>query len=229
MKSLVFDTGTVISLIMNNTLWVLEALKKKFDGEFYIGSIIKYELVDRPIKGKKFKFEAIMIEDFIKRGILKVYDKDLKASTNKIMGLANKVFSTSDGFLKLFHDGEMEGLALVKELKANALLIDERSTRMVIENPKNMKDMLTRKLHTKVWINKDNLKLFLREIGMVNVLRSSELLILAYERGLMDKYISSHEDEYELVEGMLWGTKLRGCSISVDEIYDIIRLEGLKK
>ena len=229
MKSLVFDTGTIIGLILNNSLWILESLKKKFGGEFYITPIVKYELVDRPIKGKKFKFEAIIIADYIKRGILKVYDSDLKVKTNRIMSFANKVFSSSDGFLKLFQEAEMEALALVKEINADALLIDERSTRVLVENPKNLVKLLTKKLHTKVWINNDNLKMFLKEVGKVSVLRSAELLVLAYEQGLMDKYISSYEDEKELLEAILWGTKLRGCSISVDEINDIIKLEGLRK
>ena len=229
MKSLVFDTGTIIGLILNNSLWVLEPLKKKFGGEFYITPTVKYELVDKPIKGKKFKFEAIIIESYIKRGILKVYEGDLKVKTNRIMSFANKVFSTSDGFLKPFHDAEMESLALVKEIGADALLIDERSTRVLIENPKNLVKLLTKKLHTKVWINSNNLKMFLKEVGKVSVLRSAELLVLAYEQGFMDKYISSYEDEKDLLEGILWGTKLRGCSISVDEINEIVKLEGLRK
>lgn len=229
MKSLVFDTGTVISLILNSSLWILEPLKKKFGGEFYISKTVKYELIDKPMKGKKFKFEAIILEDYIKRGVLKVYEDDLSVKTNRILGFANKVFSTKDGFLKLFHEAEMECLALVKELKADGFLVDERSARMVIENPNNMVKLMSKKLHTKVFLNKDNLKAFLSEVGKVSILRSAELLILAYEFGLMDKYISSYKDEHELVEGILWGTKLRGCSISVDEINDVIRLEGLKK
>lgn len=228
MKSIVFDTGTIISLVINNVLWLLEPLKKKFNGEFYITNAVKYELIDKPMKGKKFKFEAIMVEDYIKRGIIKVYTGDLKVKTNRLLGFANKVFNTNDGPLNLLHEAEMESLALVSEIKADALMVDERTTRMIVENPKNLVKLLCNKLHTKVSLNKNNLNLFLREAGKINVLRSAELLVLAYEYGLLDKYIASYEDERELLEGVLWGTKLRGCSISVDEINDIIKLEGLR-
>lgn len=229
MKSIVFDSGTIISLVVNNLLWLLEPLKKRFNGEFYITKTVKYELVDRPIAGKKFKFEAIMIQDFIKRSILKVYDGDLSVKMNRIMGFANKVYSTKDKYLDLVHEGEMEALALVAEIKADAFFIDERTTRMIIENPKNLMKLLKKKLHTSVKLNNENLKLFLKEVGNVNILRSTELLVLAYEFGLLDKYIASYEEEKELLEAVLWGAKLRGCAVSAEEIEDIIKLEGLRK
>lgn len=229
MKYLVFDTGTIISLIMNNLLWVLEPLKKRFNGEFYISNAVKYELVDRPLKSKKYKFEAIMIEDFIKRGIIKVYTHDLSVKKNRLLGFANKIFSTSDGYITIVQEGEMESLALVNELEASAFLIDERTTRMLIENPKNLMELLSKKLHIKINMNNDNLKNFTNEAGNVNVLRSVELLVLAYEYGILDKYISNYKDEEELLDGLLWGAKLRGCSISVEEIEEIMKLEGFSK
>ena len=229
MKSIVFDSGTIISLVVNNLLWLVEPLKKKFGGEFYITKTVKYELVDRPIASKKFKFEAIMIREHIKKGILKVYEEDLSVKTNRIMGFANKVFSTKHGFLELVHEGEIEALALVKEIKADAFFIDERTTRMISENPKNLLKLLTKKLHTKVSLNNENLKMFQKEIGKVNILRSSEFIVLAYEYGLLDKYIASYEDERELLDAVLWGTKLRGCAVSAEEIEDVMKLEGLKK
>lgn len=228
MKALVFDAGTIISISINNLIWLLEPLKKKFGGEFYITLAVKYELVDRPIRGKKYKFEAIIIKDLIKRGVLKVYTGDLSVKTNRLLGFANKVFSTKDGYLKLLQEGEMESLALVNKIGAGALMVDERTTRMIIENPKNLLDLLSKKLHTPVRLNKANLDVFQKEAGYVNILRSSELIVLAFEFGLLDKYITSHEDERELLDGLLWGTKLRGCSISVDEINEIIKLEGLR-
>ena len=66
-KALVFDTGPIISLAMNNLLWVLVKLKEKFSGDFYVTPGVKRECVDKPLLGKKFKFEAMrtlkLIED----------------------------------------------------------------------------------------------------------------------------------------------------------------------
>lgn len=72
MKSLVFDTGPIISMTMNNLLWLLEPLKSKFNGEFYITESVRRELVDRPLQTKKFKFEALQVLKYISKDVLKV-------------------------------------------------------------------------------------------------------------------------------------------------------------
>ena len=54
MKSLVFDSGPIISLATNNLLWVLEPLKNKFNGKFFITQAVKGEIVERPLETKKF-------------------------------------------------------------------------------------------------------------------------------------------------------------------------------
>ena len=71
MKSLVFDAGPVISLATNSLLFILEPLKKEFNGKFYITESVKSELVDRPFEIKKFKFEAIQVEKLIETGCWK--------------------------------------------------------------------------------------------------------------------------------------------------------------
>ena len=43
MRSIIFDTGPIISLVTNNMLWLLEPLKKQFKGEFYITKSVKKE------------------------------------------------------------------------------------------------------------------------------------------------------------------------------------------
>ena len=70
MRSIVFDTGPIISLTTNNLLWLLEPLKKKYKGHFHITSDVKRELIDRPLQTKKFKFEALQVMHIIKKGIL---------------------------------------------------------------------------------------------------------------------------------------------------------------
>ena len=56
MKSLVFDAGPIITLTMNNLLWLLNPLKNNFKGEFYLSAAVKEELIDRPLQTKKYKF-----------------------------------------------------------------------------------------------------------------------------------------------------------------------------
>ena len=72
MKTIVFDSGPIISLAMKNLLWTLEPLKKEFGGEFYIPYGVKKELIDKPLQGKKYKFEALQVLRLINLGSLKV-------------------------------------------------------------------------------------------------------------------------------------------------------------
>jgi len=58
----------------------------------------------------------------------------------------------------------------------------------------------------------------------LRVIRSIELVTIAYELGILNRYMSIEEESFvrnvrdELLEGVLWGVKLNGCSVSEDEI-----------
>ena len=55
--------------------------------------------------------------------------------------------------------------------------------------------------------------------------------MVAYELGLLDKYMFEQEEKTvpnprrALVEGVLWGIKLIGCSIGREELEDIVKIE----
>ncbi|MEK6952855.1 MAG: hypothetical protein AABX29_07615 [Nanoarchaeota archaeon] len=223
-KALVFDSGPIISLVMDNLAWTLRALNKKFNGDFYITNEVKREVIDKPLTSKRFKFEAMYIKEFLDEHVLKLADEDLTVETNRLLRLSNSIYKTRTEDLKLFQKAEIESLALVKHLNAEALVVDERTLRMLIEEPENLKELLNKKLGRKVTIDSSNLKQFQKLIGDVNVIRSSELLVVAFELGLLDKYADGNKRE--LLDGILWGVKLRGCSISSEEIYKIIKFEG---
>ena len=82
MKSLVFDTGPLISFAMNNLYWVIRLLKEKYKGDFYITESVKRECVDRPLTSKTFKYEALQNLKLIQDGVIKVYkNPELKEKT----------------------------------------------------------------------------------------------------------------------------------------------------
>lgn len=226
MKSLVFDSSTIITLVTNNLLWILKPLKEKFNGEFFITEEVKKELVDVPLKTKRFKFEAITILDFLTEGKIKLAKEDISKRTDKLLFLANHIFKAKDNWIRIVHRGEVEALALASHLEADAFVVDERTLRLLIENPKRLAKLLNKKLHTRIDYDLRNLRDFQKEIGKMNVLRSVDLMVLAYETGLLDKYINKEELRKSLLEGVLWGVKLKGCSVSVKEINEIIKLEG---
>lgn len=224
MKSLIFDTGPIISLVTNNLLWILRPLKEKFNGEFYITPKVKNELIDKSLITKRFKFEAISILEYIKDGTLRIIDKTIP-KTELLLNLANSIYQAREKNMEIVSKGEIEALALTSELKASALVIDERTTRMLLEDPNALTKILSNKLHTPVNMNKNNFKKFESEINGINIIRSAELLTIAYELGIFNKYLTNGINKKILLDGLLWGTKLRGCSISEQEINDIMKLE----
>lgn len=224
-KTLVFDTGPIITLTTNNLLWILEPLKKKFNGEFCIPSSVKKELIDKPLLSKRFKFEALYVINFIKKGIIKEYNENLIAKTNLLLNTANQIFITKGNPMKIVQKAEMEALALTSELKASATVIDERTTRLLIENPKKLAKLLSKKLKTKIIINMKALREFQKILGNIKIIRSVDLIIYAYEQKLLDKFIQNNNKK-DLLDALLWGAKTRGCSIAIAEIQKVMKFEG---
>ncbi len=228
MKVIVFDSSSIISLAMNDLLWTLKPLKKMYKGDFYIPNSVKKEIIDVPIKSKKFKLEAIMISKLVEEGILKV---GKTVDVNKLLFLANSVFISKEnlqvkspgGKLNILQKGEIEAIALCAELNADAYVVDERTMRLFMEDSEALKGILENKLHTSVSIDNKMLGDFKKQINSVNIIRSSELMMVALEKGLFDEYINI-KNKKELVDAILWGLRLRGCAISTEEINETIKL-----
>jgi len=81
-------------------------------------------------------------------------------------------------------------------------------------------------LHTTVKVSQGNLKDFSKLTKGVRMIRSAELVTIAYESGLLDKYLAEIQDAKKtLLESVLWGVKLNGCAISKKEIEQLVRME----
>lgn len=231
MKSMVFDTGPVISLATNNLLWLLEALKKEFGGEFYITTAVEDELVKRPLQTKKFKFEALQVMQYIKKRTLRVIDNDeIKSKGEELLGLANSSFKAHNAWVKIVNFTEMEAVAAYLSLKSDALVVDERTTRLLIESPTGLKKILGHKLHTGIALNKGSINGLQKQIRNIKLIRSVELVTVAYELGLLDRYLADIPAAKKvLLESVLWGVKLNGCAVSKQEIEEVLKLEGRNK
>lgn len=227
MKSIIFDAGPIISLATNNLLFILPPLKKEFDGKFYLTSSVKKELVDRPFEIKKFKFEAIQIEKLIEDGVLEIIDNDfIRNESPKLLETANTTFKAFNNYMQLVHFAEMSALAAAISLNADSVVIDEKTTRLMMENPKLLLEILKKTLHTSISVNELNLREFRSRTKNIRAIRSIELVAVAYERGILDGYITKLPDaKRNLLESVLWGVKLSGCAVSRDEIGQIIRME----
>ncbi|MBU2589795.1 MAG: hypothetical protein KKB39_03445 [Nanoarchaeota archaeon] len=236
MKSIVFDISSIITLATNNLLRLLEPLRKKFKGEFYIPYGVKYEIIDAPLKSRRFKLEAMQVLNQVAQGNLKIYEGDgkVKKLTHELTNLANKIYSARNKFIKVAHVGEISGIALATLFNSEALVVDERTTRILIEQPKYLVELLSTKLHTPVQINEKNLQAFQSKIKKLPILRSSELAILAYEIGLFDEVIKGSATYFtkprkEFLDGLLWAIRLKGCAISTQEIQEYLKLEEFSR
>ena len=228
MKSLIFDAGPIISLATNNLLWILEPLKKKFNGKFYITEPVRRELVDKPLETKKFKFEAIQVEKLLETGVIEIADNSfIREKTPRLLGTANEIFRAYNNYMRIVHFAEISVIAAAINLNADAIVIDEKTTRFLMENPKMIVEILRKTLHTPISINESNLKEFRNNVSSIRTIRSVELVTVAYELGILDSYITKIPDARKnLLEGVLWGVKLNGCAVSKDEIEQIVNLES---
>ena len=188
MKNIVFDTGPIISLTVNNLLWILEPLKKLYSGDFCIPESVKKELIDRPLETKRFKFEALQVLRYVDEGIIKIIrNDDTKHETLKLLEIANNCFKAHGHHINIVHYAEMAGLACCLKLNSDAFVVDERTTRVLVESPDKLVNILRNKLHTQIETNKANLKEFKNMTKGIKLIRSAEIVTVAYEKKMLDK------------------------------------------
>jgi len=222
-KFLIFDAGPIISLTMNGLLPILEKLKQNFDGEFVITPDVEKEVVDRPLKIKKYALEGVKVQNLVEKGVLVLSSKfvansALNKETKRILRVANSSFQDEKigEKIKLIQDGEASILAFSNLCKCdNVIVIDERTTRMLTEAPEKLEHLMEKKLHTSIDANFNSLK----ELSKFKFIRSAELLYVAYKKDL----IGLKKDKI-LLDALLYGVKFKGTAISSREIEKIKNL-----
>ncbi len=220
MKYLVFDAGPIISLTMNGLLPVIEKLRGVFDGEFILTPAVKREVIDKPMKIKKYKLESLRVKDLLEKGVFThsskvVSNEKLAKETSRVAKIANSSIrdSSSGEKINLIHEGEASCLAFCNLVKApSVIIIDERTTRMLVESPKNIKRLMEKKLHASLELQES----LLVDLKKYKLIRSSELLYVAYKKDL----IGLPRDK-NLLEALMYGVKAKGAAISSKEIDSI--------
>ena len=222
-KAIIFDASTIITFSMNGLLDELRKLRGVFNGKFLITEDVRREVVDKPMKIKRFKLEAIGISQLINDKVLEmpasinINEGLISKKTEEFKDVANNMFKAKGNFLNIIDSGETSCLALSRILDdrgiKNVIAVDERTMRMLGEKPENLEDLFRRKLHTQVTLKKKNFKFF----GGFKFIRSSELVYVAYK-----KKIFKLDDG--VLDALLYAVKSKGCAISGDEIKEIIRM-----
>lgn len=221
MKALFFDTGPIITLVMSRLDWMLPELKRKFGGEFYITPAVKRELVDRPINVRRFEFEALQVMKLLSEGTLKVYSDFSKKEVKLLISLANSSFSAKGKALEIIQEGEME--SVVAAIKNDSVMvIDERTLRLFVENSKAVESLLEKRFREDMIPNKEKIKKFNSVVGKAKIIRSIELVGVAYKLGMLENYVPNRKyGRNVLVDAVLWATKYNGCAVTQHEIEEI--------
>lgn len=225
-KYIIFDSGTLISFAMNGLFLEFSKLKEIFKGKFLITNEVKKEIIDVPLGIKKFELQALKLKDLIDRGILEfpenigINSKEVSKLSNLVMSKSNNVFFAKKKEVKIVSPGETSCLALSKILNEkgfeNILAVDERTIRLLCESPEKLRELLERKIHSKVELREKNLDFF----KGFSFVRSTELIVIAYK----NNFILLKNNDL-LLDALLWALKSTGCAISIEEIEEIKSLE----
>lgn len=226
-KTIVFDTGSIISITMNNLIWLLEPLKERFKGDFCVSRNCKKELIDKPLSTKRFEFEALQTLQYFNLGVLEVVeDRKVYDLAQKIYDLTNNLIISKRGPVHIVSMADVEGLAATKVLEAKALVVDERTVRLLVEDISRIKKIMERRLRISVRIDEDNEKKLREILKGIRIIRSFEIVMIAYKIGLLDRYLPKLPNAKKiLLDAVLWGMKTDGCAVSEKEIRQIIKHE----
>ncbi len=219
-KAIIFDASTLISFTMNGLFEEIRKLKGVFKGEFLITQEVKREIIDNPIRVRKFQLEALKLKQLLDEKILEmpssfgINNGEISDKTQETLKIANSSFIGDGKEIHLIDLGEASCLALSRMLEQkrieNVVAIDERTTRMLIEKPENLKELLERRLHVRIKIKEENLKFF-KEF---KVIRSTELAYVIWKKELINL-------KNGVLEALLYSLKFNGASISDTEIDEI--------
>ncbi|MFA5077495.1 MAG: hypothetical protein WC488_03645, partial [Candidatus Micrarchaeia archaeon] len=140
---------------------------------------------------------------------------------DEILNLTNNIFFAQGRSITLVQAGEAEMLALANELRIRNILMDERTTRLLLEAPFKIKEHFEQEFRTNIMVNRENLEKFNDMVKDMNVFRSAEFISLAYSNGFFENYKKMGKEIYSAA---LYKLKYSGCSIRFDEIEELIKL-----
>ena len=180
MSTFIVDSSTIISLASTCLLDIFKKFHER-GNRFIIPPWVYDEVVSRPLNIERFQFEGYRVKRLVDEGVIEVYNKKrISREAMQFSKYINNVFYAKNHPVKIIHPADAEGIFLTKRL-GDALIVDERNMRLVIEDPMKIKKILQNRLHTKIRVDKDNLKKALEFVGKVPVLRSVDLVSVARE------------------------------------------------
>ena len=217
MADVLCDASSLISFTRSCFSNVLSFMHNTQGVRFFISPAVEKEIITRPLslKTRQYALSAMRLKDLMRKKIILKIDADVLEKAKEYLKITNNLFFVKGRGMNIIHLGETEIIALADHQGINNILIDERTTRMLIESPFIYKKHLEDEFKVTVMLNKQNLSLFRNITKNLKIIRSSELLTVAYENGLMD---GLKELKRDTLSAGLFSLKYSGCAIRFDEI-----------
>ena len=218
MKKIICDSGPLISLSNNCAINLLE----KFKNEFVVPEGVKREIVNNPMNTRRFELKAIMLQEAIQKGEIKVakQTRQMQQEAREVISLSNSLLKIKEKPIKIVHEGEADAIGLMLAWNEKNFLIDERTTRHLIEDPEKVRDYMQSKTKYKVKMNETVLEQLRKKLKGIKVIRSAELIANAYEKGILPW------KNPKALEAALYAVKYAGCSITKEEIKEYVKMLG---
>ncbi len=218
---IIFDSSTLISLSSSCLINVLREIKKEMNAEFIMPKSVEYECITKPLKINRFELNAVRIRKSVRDKVITVAEQNSSrdAETERLSHIANNIFYSGQKTIDILQIGELEMLALAKETGAEILAVDERTARMIVENPSSIQKLISRRRHKNIGVNRQDLEKFKEMFNDIAFVRSTELIAFAYEKGLLEQELGLGK---QTVEAALYSLKFNGCGISFREINEFL-------
>lgn len=212
---MICDASSLISLTDSCFVGSLYFLKKKYKGKFLVPPSVECECVSNPMRLRAHALHALRLKLAIIDGIINIVEAKSQKKSCEIQWISNNIYSVDGTPLRLIHEGEADVLALSIDAGVENLLMDERTTRMLCEDPESLRLHLESEFKKPVCMDEGKLSEFTRLVKGIRFFRSSEILLLAAEKGFFKDY---RELEQETIEAALYRLKYAGCAIGFGEI-----------
>jgi hypothetical protein len=182
---------------------------------------VAYETITKPLKIRRYELNALFIQELLKEDILRVVDLNAEHKTlsKNLHEFANKCLYVGKRSLSVIHRAECDCLALVDQIGAQALAMDERTLRMLVEAPKKLAQLLQYRIGKPVKLEPQNYRKFKGLLPKLCIVRSVELAAFGFEEELCG-YSTNHKIALEAV---LFALKFHGCGVSMREIEQYLR------
>ncbi|MBI5553120.1 MAG: hypothetical protein HY917_00070 [Candidatus Diapherotrites archaeon] len=218
---MVLDSSTLICISEKGLSYVFEGLASRKNLKFVIPQEVIQESVNTPMDIKRFELNALRIKKLVSGSAFEVVslDADSHHLTQEILEASNRVYWIGGNPLHLMHLGESATLALLRQVDAHAVGIDERTARMIIESPQRLREILSARNEVNVDIDQGELSRLKKLVGDVRFFRSIELIALAFQEGILEQELGT---DPEALSATLYALKYGGCAVSEKEINEFV-------